>query len=102
MGLFDQMFGSGASAAQSQPNVQKRFNELKTKYQSVLDAIEQQQVQLQNLHVQDDRLLIKGTVSSQDAMDRIWDQIKLMDKDNETDLTCDISVDTARLAGGSW
>ena len=102
MALFDRMFGSGALAAESQPNVQQRFNELKMKYQSVLNAIEQQHVQLQSLHVQDNKLFIKGTVSSQDAKDKIWDQMKLLDKGYETDLTCDISVDTARLAGGSW
>ena len=101
MGLFDKMFGSGASA-QDQQNTQLRFNELKLKYQSVLNAIEQQQVQLQNLHVQDNKLFIKGTVPSQDAKDKIWNQIKLMDTDHATDLTCDISVDSKRLAGGSW
>ena len=102
MGLFDQMFGSGASA-QRQRDAQLRFNELKLKYQSVLNAIEQQQVQLQNLHVQDNKLFIKGTVSSQEAKDKIWDQLKLVDTAYETDLTCDISVvDTTRLGGGSW
>jgi hypothetical protein len=34
MGLFDKMFGRGASDAQQQPNAQQRFNELKGKYQS--------------------------------------------------------------------
>ncbi len=90
------------NTAESQPNVQQRFNELKMKYQSVLNAIEQQHVQLQNLHVQDNKLFIKGTVSSQEAKDTIWDQMKLLDKGYETDLTCDISIDTAQLAGGSW
>ena len=42
MGLFDKMFGRGASAAQGQPNAPQRFNELKLKYQSVLNVIDQQ------------------------------------------------------------
>ena len=79
MGLFDKMFGHGASDAQAQPNAQQRFTELKMKYQSVLNAIEQQQVQLQNLHVQDNKLFIKGTAPSAEAKNKIWDQIKLVD-----------------------
>ncbi|MBI3951099.1 MAG: hypothetical protein HY314_11675 [Acidobacteria bacterium] len=42
MSLFDKMFGSGASEAEKQPQAQKRFEELKQKYQSVLRLIEQQ------------------------------------------------------------
>ncbi|HEY6122717.1 MAG TPA: hypothetical protein VIV66_22375 [Pyrinomonadaceae bacterium] len=102
MALFEKMFGSGAAASQKQPNALLRFEELKLKYQAVLNAMEQQQVQLENLHVQDNKLFIKGTVSSQDAKDKIWDQIKLVDTGYETDLTCDISPEAARLAGGSW
>jgi hypothetical protein len=34
MGIFDKMFGSGAHSAQD-ANSQKRFEELKQKYQSV-------------------------------------------------------------------
>jgi len=97
MGLFDQMFGSGAAVQR-----QQRFNELKVKYQSVLNAMEHEQVKLQNLHVEDNKLFIKGTVSSEDARDKIWNQIKLVDTGSETDLSCDISVDQTRLAGGSW
>jgi hypothetical protein len=53
MGLFDKMFGSDASVAEGQPQTQKRFEELKQKYSTVLSTIEQQQIQLRNLHVQD-------------------------------------------------
>ena len=34
------------------------LEELKTKYQSVLNIVQQQQVHLQNLHVQDGKLFI--------------------------------------------
>jgi hypothetical protein len=56
MGLFDKMFGRGASDAQQQPNADQRFNTLKQKYTSVLNAADQEQIQFQNLHVQDDKL----------------------------------------------
>ena len=101
MGLFDKMFGHGASDAQAQPNAQQRFTELKMKYQSVLNAIEQQQVQLQNLHVQDNKLFIKGTAPSVEAKNKIWDQIKLVDSSYDQDLTADISFDAARAAAAA-
>lgn len=95
MGLFDKMFGGGATAAQQQPNADNRFTELKLKYQSVLNTIEQQQVRLQNLHVQEDKLFIKGTAPSEDAKAKVWDQIKLTDSNFGQDLIADLEVDAA-------
>ena len=57
MGLFDKMFGHGASESEQQQGAQQRFNELKQKYQSVLNMADQQQIQFQNLHVQDNKAL---------------------------------------------
>lgn len=101
MGLFDKMFGRGASAAEGQPNAQQRFNELKSKYQSVLNSMDQQQVQLQNLHVQDNKLFIRGTAPSDSVKDQIWNQIKLVDAGYDKDLTADISVDASRAAAAA-
>lgn len=104
MGLFDKMFGSGASDAQQQSNAQQQFDQLKSKYQSVLNEVERQQVQLHNLHVQDNKLFIKGTAPSDDAKNKIWEQIKLVDSNWQNDLTADFSVDQSRAmaaaAGG--
>ena len=101
MGLFDKMFGRGASDAEKNANAQQRFTQLKGKYQSVLNLIEQQQVQLQNLHVQDDKLFIKGTAPSEAAKEAVWNQIKLVDPAYDKDLTCDISVDASRAIGAA-
>jgi len=101
MGLFDKMFGGGASAAQQDPNAQPRFNQLKEKYQSVLNLIEQQRVQLQNLHVQDNKLFIKGTAPTEEAKDSVWNQIKLVNAGYDADLTADITVDTSRAVGAA-
>jgi nucleoid-associated protein YgaU len=90
MGIFDKMFGSGAQGAQDATS-QKRFEELKQKYQSVLSTIEQQQVQLQNLQVQDNKLFIKGTAPSDQAKNKVWDEIKRVNP-NADDITADISV----------
>jgi nucleoid-associated protein YgaU len=52
---------------------------------------DQQQIQFQNLHVQDDKLFIKAIAPSDDAKNRFWDQIKLVNP-NADDITADISV----------
>ena len=101
MGIFDKMFGHGATAAQQDASAQQRFNELKGKYQSVLNLIEQQQVQLMNLHVQDNKLFIKGTAPSDAVKNAVWDQMKLVDSASDKDLTCDITVDASRAAAAA-
>jgi LysM repeat protein len=103
MGIFDKMFGKGASQAQQQPNAQQRFDQLKQKYETVLNTIEQESVQLHNLHVENDKLFIRGTAPSDEAKDKVWDQIKLVDP-SVSEITADISVSQTRAqaatAGG--
>jgi hypothetical protein len=84
------MFGRGADNAPA--GSEQKFNQLKQKYQTVLNTIEQQNVRLQNLHIEGDKLYIKGTAPSQQAKDAIWNQIKLVDPSN-SDLTADITVE---------
>ncbi|PYS48871.1 MAG: hypothetical protein DMG13_24535 [Acidobacteria bacterium] len=40
------------------------FDELKAKYQSVLQVVQNKQVHIANLHNQDDKLFMKGTAPS--------------------------------------
>jgi nucleoid-associated protein YgaU len=102
MGIFDKMFGHGAEHAPA--GSEQKFNQLKQKYQSVLNAIEQQGVRLQNLHVENDKLFIRGTAPSEQAKNAVWDQIKLVDP-NYSDLTADITVEApqqrAAAVGGA-
>ena len=100
MGLFDKMFGRGASEAEQQQGAQQRFNELKQKYQTVLTTADREQVQFHNLHVQDNKLFIKGTAPSEEAKNKFWDQIKLVNP-NADDITADIGVDTSRAIGAA-
>jgi len=100
MGLFDKMFGRGASESEQQQGAQQRFNELKQKYQTVLSMADQQQIQFQNLHVQDNKLYIKGVAPSEDAKNKFWDQIKLVNP-NGDDVTAEISVDQSRAMGAA-
>ncbi len=100
MGLFDKMFGHGAEAAEKQPEVEKRFNELKQKYQTVLATADQQHVQFQNLHVQDDKLYIKGTAPSEDAKNKFWEQIKRVNPTMD-DISADIDVNQSLAQGAA-
>lgn len=69
----------------------QRFEQLKQKYRSVINAMGQHQVRLENLNMQGDKLFIRGDAPSQEAKNRVWDQIKLVDP-TYADLTADITV----------
>jgi LysM repeat protein len=51
-------------------------------------------------YVQDNKLFIKGVASSEDAKNAVWDQIKLVDQNNDQDLTCEIDVDESKAQQG--
>jgi nucleoid-associated protein YgaU len=85
MGLFDKKGGSGVAEPQQQ------LGTLKQKYQSVLTFMEQQQVRVQNLHVEKGKLVVRATAPSEDVKNRIWNQIKLVDA-SYGDLSADITV----------
>ena len=91
MGMFDKMFGSEVKAALANPSALQRFAELKQKYQSVLNLIQQENVQLSNLHVQVNKLFIRGTAPSDAVKSRIWDEIKLVNPQYD-DISADIAV----------
>src|SRR5215469_8479451 len=74
-----------------------RFEQLKSKYQSVLNFIQSQGVQLQNLNMEGDKLLIRATAPSADLKNRVWDQIKLVDP-SYSDLIADIQAPAAAAA----
>ena len=82
----------------------QRLEVLKQKYQSVFRMMEQQAIRLQNVHIENEKLLIRGEAPTQDAKNRVWDQIKLVDP-KYADLTVDITVAesramTATMGGG--
>jgi nucleoid-associated protein YgaU len=99
MGLFDKMFGRGAVEAEQQ-GAQQRFNELKQKYQPALNLADQLGIQLRNLHVQDNKLFIKGVTPSEDAKNKIWDQIKLINP-NSDDIIAEFDVDQSKAMGAA-
>ena len=74
-----------------------KFEQLKAKYQSVLNFIQEQNAQLQNVNMEGDKLLIRASAPSQDLKNRIWDQIKLVDP-KFADLIADIQAPAAAAA----
>lgn len=71
-----------------------RLEELKQKYQSVLTMIQQKGVKLAHMHVQDNKLFLKGAAPSDQIKNEIWNQIKAVDPAYQ-DLTCDLAVDSS-------
>ena len=69
-----------------------RLEELKSKYSSALQTIQQQGVRLTHLHVQDNKLFLQGAAPSQDVKNNVWNQIKAVDS-SLSDITCNLNVD---------
>lgn len=69
------------------------LEQMKQKYSSALAAIQQQQVRLSHVHIQDNKLFIQGVAPSEQAKNRVWDAIKAVNPNWQSELTADISVD---------
>ena len=68
----------------------EKLDLLKLKYQSVLNLMNTLGVQLKNLHVQENKLVIRGTAKTKDDVNTVWNQIKLVDKNYKLDLMAEI------------
>jgi nucleoid-associated protein YgaU len=77
-----------------------RFEQLKAKYQSVLNFMQAQNVRLENLNMADNKLYIRAEAPSQDVKNKVWDQIKLADP-SFSDLTADIDAPAAAAAAAA-
>ncbi len=71
-----------------------RFEQLKLKYQSVLNLIKGRPVLLDHLHLQDEKLFMQGRAATEEAKNDVWNQIKLVDS-SFSDLVCDLKVDAS-------
>ncbi len=70
----------------------EQFDQLKLKYQSVINLAKTKGVSLSHVHMEGGKLLIQGRAPSQDVKNEVWNQIKLVDA-AFADLTCDLTVD---------
>jgi LysM repeat protein len=71
----------------------QQLEQMKQKYAAVLTTIEQQQIRLSHIHIQDNKLFIQGVAPSEQAKNKVWDQIKQVSPNWAQELTADISVD---------
>ena len=73
------------------------LEQLKAKYQSALDLAKKRGVVLKNVHVENEKLLIRGAAPNQGIKNEVWDAIKKVDA-KYPDLTADISIDSSLKA----
>lgn len=79
---------------QNKESLMADLEQLKGKYQSVLSLMNQLGVRVQNLHVQDNKLFLKGNAKTKADSNRLWDQIKLVSANYSQDLIAEITYDT--------
>ena len=68
------------------------LEQLKQKYASALNLINQLGVKLTHVHIQDNKLYVEGAAGTEAIKNRIWDQVKLVDT-SLSDITLNLSVD---------
>jgi len=73
------------------------LEQLKAKYQAVIDLAKQRGVNLKNVHLENDKLLIRADAPNQAIKDELWDKIKAIDA-TAADLTADIGIDSSLTA----
>jgi len=71
-----------------------KFDQLKAKYQSVMNLMQQKGVRLDNVNMAGDKLYVKGEAPSDAIKNDIWNQVKLVDA-SFSDLTLDLSAPAA-------
>lgn len=67
------------------------LEQLKQKYVSVLNAINKNDIRVRNIHVENDKLVIRGEAPNEEAKKQFWNAVKKVDQ-NYKDLNADISV----------
>jgi nucleoid-associated protein YgaU len=70
------------------------LEQLKGKYASVLNLMNQLGVRLQNLHIQDNKLFLKGHAKTKADSNQVWNQIKLVNPNYTQDLMAEVTYET--------
>lgn len=71
-----------------------QLDTLKAKYASALKVITDNGTHLTHLHVQDNKLVLKGAAPSEQAKNEVWTAVKAVDA-TYSDLTLDLTVDAS-------
>jgi nucleoid-associated protein YgaU len=70
----------------------ERLDELKQKYDRALKLMTEKGIRLQNLHVQDNKLFMRGTAPSEQAKTDVWSAVVAADSAH-ADVALDLIVD---------
>lgn len=70
------------------------FEQLKAKYQSAIDLGKSRGVSWKNVHLENDKLLLRGLAPNQAVKNQVWTAIKAVDA-AFADLTCDLGIDAS-------
>ncbi len=70
------------------------LDQLKAKYQAVIDLAKERGANLKNVHLENDKLLIRADAPNQEVKNELWSKIKAIDA-KFADLTADINVDSS-------
>jgi len=67
--------------------------QLKSKYQSVINFMSAQGVRVQNLHAENGKLVLRAQAKTKSDSNKVWEQIKLVDKNYSADLMAEITFE---------
>lgn len=70
------------------------LEELKAKYQRAIDVGKSRGVSWKNIHIENEKLLIRGAAPSEGIKNEVWSAIKAIDPAYK-DLTADLTVDSS-------
>jgi len=74
---------------------------IRAKYSRAFREMELQQVQVMDAKIQGNKLYVLAYAPTEDAKNKIWDQIKLVDP-SYSDLTCDIRIGAPQQAASAF
>jgi LysM repeat protein len=75
-----------------------RFQDLKEKYVAVLHVLNSEDLQVEKMHVESNKLFIRAVAPTEQAKARFWDAVKKVDPNFSQDLTAQISVKPQQAA----
>jgi len=70
------------------------LEQMKQKYASLLNVINQNGVRLSHMHIQDGKFFLQGAAGSEAIKNRVWDELKKVNP-SQNDVTLDLTVDPA-------
>ena len=70
------------------------LEQLKSKYQPVIDLAKAKNVRLDHCHIQDDKLFLSGAAPNEAIKNEVWNEIKSIDS-SFGDLSCEIEIDSS-------